>query len=171
MKLNLNKKVLFRTPQFPTNANLKDCWHELKASIKISSPDFYSIIENMQYEDIENDSRPVQYTIAKYFNRAKFRPTPYGTFASIGIGELGSAGEFLIVNEKMSRKRFKDWDSIISAQNQWRHLPFNTLFYRANTSFYKCGDLIRCIVSGCILSYLCIQVKLMRYFLMALVKS
>jgi len=145
MKLNLNKKVLFRTPQFPANANLKDSWEELKASIKISSPAFYSIIENMQFEDIENDSRPVQYTIAKYFNRAKFRPTPYGTFASIGIGELGSEGEFLIVNEKMSRKRFKDWNSIISAQNQWRHFPFNALYYRANTSFYRCGDLIRCI--------------------------
>ncbi|MDR3008611.1 MAG: lantibiotic dehydratase [Sphingobacterium sp.] len=145
MKLNLNKKVLFRTPQFPANANLKDSWEELKASIKISSPDFYSIIESMQYKDIENDSRPVQSTIAKYFNRAKFRPTPYGTFASIGIGTLGRAGEYLVVDEKMSRKRFKDWNSIISAQNQWRDFPLNTLCYQANTSFYKCGDLIRCI--------------------------
>lgn len=145
MKLYLNKKVLFRTPQFSVNATLKDCWNELKDSINISSPDFFRIIENMHYEDIENDSRPVKYTIAKYFNRAKFRPTPYGTFASIGMAHFGKADETLIVEHKAIRKSFIDWKEVIDLQSQWKQFPLHNLHFHSNTSFYKCGELIRCI--------------------------
>ncbi|MGE8426300.1 MAG: thiopeptide-type bacteriocin biosynthesis protein [Sphingobacterium sp.] len=145
MKYNLNKKVLFRTPQFPINAKLEDCWDDLKASIKISSPDFYKIIEHMHFEDIENDSRPVQYTIAKYFNRARFRPTPYGTFASIGIAGLGNPGDILTLNDKMIRHSFLDWREIIEFQDQWSQYSIQDLCFQTNSASYKCGELIRCI--------------------------
>lgn len=77
MKLKLHEKVVFRVPQFPVDATLRECWDELKKSIALASPEFYQYIKDTDYGGYENLSEPIKITVQKYFNRARFRATPY----------------------------------------------------------------------------------------------
>ncbi|MDE1193045.1 MAG: lantibiotic dehydratase [Arachidicoccus sp.] len=102
--------VLFRAPAFSVQASLDAVFRRLKAAIRLSSPDFYAIIEDLQTEDLKNRPEKVKFTIWKYFNRARFRATPYGLFAAVGMGTLGydrDAG--IVLSDNTEVKSFIDW--------------------------------------------------------------
>jgi len=109
MKLTIAKSILFRTPLLPVNAQLEDCWEELKSAIALSSQDFYKEIADVPKEQIHTLSVKVQFTIWKYFNRSRYRATPYGRFASFGVGELMPGGNPFVVERKQKEHRFADW--------------------------------------------------------------
>lgn len=118
MKIKLFDKVLYRAPQFPVNATLEDCWPELKASIKNASSYFYGIVKDLAYDDIEKQSPSIQHTIAQYFNRAKHRATPYGTFAGIGVCPIKKdVGSALVIAAEKQVHRFPDWKSAESLRH------------------------------------------------------
>lgn len=145
MKTKLHPAVLFRIPQFPIDAQLKDCWEELKASISISSPDFFHIIKDLKAEDIGGQSIAVQATVFKYFNRARFRSTPYGTFASWGMCRASAQDRTLIVSSKAETVSFSDWSESTEASELWKEYPMEELLFLANSSWYKVGQSIRYI--------------------------
>lgn len=146
MKLNIFSKVLFRVPQFPKNTTLAGAWPELKRSIKDASSYFYNLIKDLEYEDIAKQPPNVRFTIAKYFNRAKYRATPYGTFAGIGIAPIshGLQSELTISGDR-KEYRFRDWRQAGQYAQLWKELPLETLYLQANSSHYRVGDVIRYI--------------------------
>lgn len=81
MKLIINPTIIYRTSKFPLNATLENHWDELKDTIKIASPDFYKVIKDIPKEELTDLAPNISFTIWKYFNRAKYRATPFGTFA------------------------------------------------------------------------------------------
>ncbi len=81
----ISPAAIFRIPKFPLSAGLASCWPDLKSAIQSSSPSFYEQIKDLDARDLENTDPKIFHSISKYFNRAKYRPVPYGSFASIGI--------------------------------------------------------------------------------------
>ncbi|MEQ7802075.1 thiopeptide-type bacteriocin biosynthesis protein [Pedobacter sp. ASV1-7] len=143
-KLYLHDTVLFRIPQFPLNAKLEDCWEALKASIADASPDFYEMIRDLQPSDIPNQSSGVQITIGKYFNRARFRATPYGSFAGFGVcGLTQNDQEPIVINEKPISHHFRNWPEIADLNDFWKNKPDHDILVFANSSYYRIGDQIR----------------------------
>ena len=111
MKLNIHPSIIFRTPKFSYQADLASCWDELKEAIAVSSSAFYETIKDVQADDLNNLPSKVSFTIWKYFNRAKYRSTPYGTFASFSFlnQAFQTAESKIIINEAQVVHRFIDW--------------------------------------------------------------
>lgn len=102
--------VFYRVPAFPVDAALCSYWEQLKVAIKVASPEFYGIIKDLQAHDLNNQLEKVRFTVWKYFNRARFRATPYGLFASVGMGTLGNDKEMdIVLSDKTEVKGFIDW--------------------------------------------------------------
>lgn len=113
MKLHLKPNIVYRIPKFPYNASLEECWEELKASIAASSKDFYQQIEHTRAKDIKELPERTQLTIWKYFNRARFRCVPYGSFASVGIFNLHQSKESpMVVSTQRELHQYTDWSAI-----------------------------------------------------------
>jgi thiopeptide-type bacteriocin biosynthesis protein len=104
MKLSIFEQAIYRVPQFNANANLKDSWDELKQSIKLSSSDFYDQIKDTDADEVHNLSTPLFNTVWKYFNRSRFRATPYGRFAGFGLVNLSDRKANGFVSIKSSQK-------------------------------------------------------------------
>ncbi|MNU20692.1 hypothetical protein D3C71_89410 [compost metagenome] len=143
MKINLYPKILFRVPQFSIDTQLVDCWHALKESIRISSPEFFQIIKDLSAEQIGEQSIAVQVTIFKYFNRARFRATPYGTFAMWGLCRHDSVVTPMIVSSNFQKNCFSDWSETKGTSESWKLIPIDQLLFQANSTWYKVGGSIR----------------------------
>lgn len=143
MKLSINPFLVLRIPAFAVDEDLTAVWEDLKVAISQSSPDFYDQIKSIRVEDLSNVEPKIQYTIWKYFNRARYRGTPYGSFAGFATTFLSDFDDPLIVEAKQNLHRFKDWDEV--------NIPFGaieTLFkperqYIANSSIYYTNRTIR----------------------------
>jgi len=142
MKLTIAKDILFRTPLLPVNAKPEDCWEELKAAIAISSPDFYKEISEISQEQIHSLSAKAQFTIWKYFNRSRYRATPYGRFASFGMGELVQGANPLVIENKQDEHHFLDWTM---KDNLVLHSVTDETVIQTNTTCYQANGGIRYI--------------------------
>ncbi len=144
MKIKLFNTALFRVSQFPTNAELKDCWPALKLSIKDASSYFYNIIHDLDYDEIENQPKNIKNTITKYFNRARFRATPYGTFASVGTLQLSDqASSRITISSEAKVHNFIDWSYIKESEYSWKESDFDKLAFQTNTTYYESSGMIR----------------------------
>ena len=85
MKLNNLNLSLCRVPAFSIQDELSQVWPDLKAKIQIASPSFYEQISTIKANEIVALPEKVQYTIWKYFNRSKYRATPFANFASYSV--------------------------------------------------------------------------------------
>ncbi|WP_313155998.1 lantibiotic dehydratase [Sphingobacterium multivorum] len=144
MKPELLTKVLYRIPQFPIDAELHHCWDDLKKSIKTASAYFYSLIKDIDARDVVNQSEAVQFTIAKYFNRAKLRSTPYGSFASIGVCSLADGVSGILIEEHRTEQKFVDWKLTDAIRKYWKEKE-EDLMLQTNSSCYQVGNEIRYI--------------------------
>ncbi|NRF41117.1 lantibiotic dehydratase [Pedobacter foliorum] len=140
--LKLHPKALLRTPQFSVDAELNSCWEDLKVSISHAAPGFYSLIKNIDYAGLQLASEQVQYTVWKYFNRARYRATPFGSFAGVGILDLvRNHNTTTKVASKQHLHHFRDWslaDMTIPFTS-----PIEDLFFFANSSYYVFQSSIR----------------------------
>lgn len=145
-KLELNPKVIVRSPRFPHDIELRDCWEELKELIKESSPDFYERISSLSFQQFQNTDKRLQETVSKYFNRAKYRSTPYGSFASVSNAELTYKTCQLKFSNSIIKHKFSSWktrntditfdpESVLSGHSK--------IF--SNTTFYRVADELRFI--------------------------
>jgi len=147
MKLTLSPLSICRTPIFSVNTNLEDSWDLLKGYIEESSPAFYNIIKDYSFNDYEGLSIKTRFTIWKYFNRARFRPTPYGSFASFSIVPVlqKNAPANIIHTKTTILHSFANWQEKehINFDSKW--LTHHSSLFIANSSIYECLDDIRYI--------------------------
>ena len=97
MKLQPLKQVFCRTPAFSIETSLFAVWDELKKKIKSSSTTFYQIIAQAPATDWEQLDEKVRFTLWKYFNRSKYRATPFGSFAAFSVLPLAPRASKLTI--------------------------------------------------------------------------
>jgi thiopeptide-type bacteriocin biosynthesis protein len=138
MKFKIAEKTLYRVPQFPIDAILKDCWDELKKSIALSSPDFYKEIVNTKYENWQLLSVKSRQTILKYFNRSKYRPVPFGTFAAVGLidPKPNDSSNSILLDDTQIANSFIDWPNKEHASYQFEDVVDENCFLFSNSTYY-----------------------------------
>ncbi|MGM9474828.1 thiopeptide-type bacteriocin biosynthesis protein [Pedobacter sp. GSP4] len=147
MKLNIQPSFIFRTPKFSYQSELSDCWEELKEAISFSSAAFYETIKEVKASELSTLPPKVYFTIWKYFNRAKFRSTPYGTFASFSLLNQGiqpGAGQ-IIIQEQQHVRTLVDWPYKNNIELPVAELLQKNCMLFSNSSYYYTADSIRYI--------------------------
>src|ERR1700744_1766506 len=86
--LKLMDTIICRTPVFAIEDDLATCWPTLKELIRESSPEFYRVIAEWGYEQVAKNDEKATLSVWKYFNRARFRSTPFGNFAAISFARV-----------------------------------------------------------------------------------
>ncbi|RNL55053.1 lantibiotic dehydratase [Pedobacter jejuensis] len=147
MKVKIYPDVVFRTPKFSYKSTLVDCWDDLKAAISISSDAFYQTIKDVTAEELTLLPSKVFFTIWKYYNRAKFRSTPYGTFAGFSIlnAAFNPSETKIVVQEDQTVHKFIDWPYKNSLNFSLADLLKSNCLLFANSSYYFTTSSIRYI--------------------------
>ncbi|WP_161805854.1 lantibiotic dehydratase [Pedobacter sp. Hv1] len=145
MKITPFQLIICRTPAFPIENTLTSVWEELKEKIKTSSPIFYALIADKKVNEIELLPQKIQFTIWKYFNRARYRATPFGSFASFSTFPLhNDVTEPAQLQSLMMEHTFTDWsekDSDVDVKDSLNHATF----ILSNSTVYEVGNEIRYI--------------------------
>jgi thiopeptide-type bacteriocin biosynthesis domain len=122
-------------------ANLEDSWAALKESIKYSTPEFYHLIHGLSYSEFPLQPEHIKRTVLKYFNRAKYRCTPYGSFAAVGIVDIvHSGGSDNILEKERVLHELINWPEVAALSNE-ANIEELQLF--ANSTFYTLDGFIR----------------------------
>jgi len=137
--------ILCRTPVFSINDTLEDRWEELKALIQSSSPAFYALIEKFQPKDLAKVDEKLRFTIWKYFNRCRFRSTPFGAFAATAILPLGPNGSAIQLSKELTLHEFNDWSNKDQFTKNISEVLKNSKQIIANSTCYRIGGEIRYI--------------------------
>ncbi|GAA4804036.1 hypothetical protein GCM10023231_36380 [Olivibacter ginsenosidimutans] len=145
MNLKLLSTALCRTPLFSYQDTLQDQWEALKKAVQISSEDFYALIKDVKSDELEHLPPKIKYACWKYFNRARFRSTPFGAFGSVSLVPLNNQEDTLILTGKPSLKNFVDWQQKDIFLKNTTEIYHKARFFLANTSFYTCGRQLRYI--------------------------
>ena len=147
MKLTISPTSITRTPVFSHQKDLSMVWNELKDYIHESSPSFFEMIKDYDYTDLQSLEPKIRFTIWKYFNRAKFRATPYGNFAAFSVIPVSyeNSTEPITLSKKNIVHRFINWQEKenFNFDSKWliRHAGFLT----TNTTAYIGGEELRYI--------------------------
>ncbi|OJW16876.1 lantibiotic dehydratase [Mucilaginibacter sp. 44-25] len=147
MDVKLHNKAICRTPVFTINDIFHDKWNELKNLIAEASPEFYNLIKDIEISKIDSLPERVQITIWKYFNRAKYRATPFGGFASVSLLQTSNTDFHSIQLSKTPQTLLlPDWRKIIE-HSDLRTSIGQATFFQANSTLYRFGGQIRYIRS------------------------
>lgn len=142
MKYRLFNTGLCRTSAFSSQQSLQEIWAELKLKIAESSPVFFDCIREVKAREIALLPQKVQYTIWKYYNRARYRTTPFGSFAAVSTFEFTEWDtEAALINPEMTFHHFLDW-----AQKDHLSMPSNlhkNMLLLSNASYYLLADEVR----------------------------
>ena len=138
MKIAPFDKIICRTPAFGVNQTLAEVWEQLKLKIEESSPSFYELIKNLNHADLKMLDERSRFTIWKYLNRAKFRSTPYGTFA--GFSFLKSAemelADGIVVQKRQDIHEFVDWPEKNKLHLDYAGILKSNVLLFSNSSYY-----------------------------------
>lgn len=147
MKLQIQPTVIFRTPKFSYQAELAGCWEELKEAISISSAAFYETIKDVKANELAGLPPKIHFTIWKYFNRSKFRATPYGTFASFSLlnNAIKPTALPIVVQETLQVRELVDWPHKNNIRFQLDELLAKNCKLFSNSSYYLTPNSIRYI--------------------------
>lgn len=104
--------AICRSPLFPIESKLVDAWPVLKRLIKDSAPEFYAIIAELDAADLQNQSEKIRFTIWKYFNRSRYRATPFGEFAAISIVPVQKDIGTIVLQQHMDTLSRPDWKAV-----------------------------------------------------------
>jgi thiopeptide-type bacteriocin biosynthesis protein len=143
MKFSPFDKIICRTSAFGINQTIQEVFEELKLKIEESSPGFYGIIKSLKASDLNQLDDKMKFTIWKYFNRATFRSTPFGSFAAITTvkASFNHASEMVIKNE-LKHYHLIDWS------NKEKYISndiSNAKYLLSNSSIYFVAQEIRYI--------------------------
>lgn len=136
MKITVTSHTVCRTPIFPLSSTIEESWTKLKSLIAESSPEFYQQIAHIDETAITDLPEKLRFTIWKYFNRCRYRPTPFGEFASLTIIDnlKGEQGD-IVVSGLVECHRWFDWSGSESVLNL-PHYDLKTLIC-CNPTIYK----------------------------------
>jgi len=115
-------------------------------AIYIASPSLHARIDKWL-----NESNPVKraktgVTLLKYFIRMTSRPTPFGLFAGVGLGQLSDKTSINASDDTLqSRKTRFDLFMLGQLKAATARKAIKDLSYCANPSIYVCGNTIRYI--------------------------
>jgi lantibiotic biosynthesis protein len=138
--------IIYRTPVFSLDGDLSEVWDSLKEKIKESSLSFYQNIADISADGIGSLDSKSRFTIWKYFNRAKFRATPFGSFAAVSIVPLSkTAGSDLQIASEMVIHSFRNWADKLFDNEDASLLVNESLYFICNSSIYKVGNELRFI--------------------------
>lgn len=127
--------AICRSPLFPIESELADVWPVLKRLIKDSAPEFYAVIANLDAADLQNQSEKIRFTIWKYFNRSRYRATPFGEFAAISTIPIQKHIDAIVLQQGMDILSLPDWKAI---QNiSYDHRSLEKANYRTNPLCYR----------------------------------
>ncbi|MDQ8052400.1 MAG: thiopeptide-type bacteriocin biosynthesis protein [Pedobacter sp.] len=144
MDLKPLDKIICRTPVFGINALLSQVLAELKAKIEESSPVFAELVTDLDAANLDQLPDRIRYALWKYFNRSKFRSTPFGSFAAITLLHIADQlPAKIIVTKDLDRHYFIDWSKKQQYLNQIKQHIEPDQFFLSNSSIYFTGDEIR----------------------------
>ncbi|RAJ29627.1 lantibiotic dehydratase [Pedobacter cryoconitis] len=145
MKLTISPVSITRTPVFSHVEDLGNVWDELKDYIHESSPTFFEMISAYEYSDLKALDPKIKFTIWKYFNRAKFRATPYGNFAAFSIIPIDNENSTapVTLSKKHIVHRFINWQEKEHFNTDPKWLISHARFLTTNTTAYIGGGELR----------------------------
>ncbi|MES2274985.1 MAG: thiopeptide-type bacteriocin biosynthesis protein [Bacteroidota bacterium] len=146
MELKAFDILLCRTPVFSVEDDLDEKWDELKTMIRDSSPPLFEIIKDLDYRQLKSAGKKINYSIWKYFNRARFRATPYGRFAAFSTVHLKN-GECpsLVLKHKLNTLDLIDWGAKDCQINGFRKVLKYAEWFQINSSIYRVRSELRFI--------------------------
>jgi thiopeptide-type bacteriocin biosynthesis protein len=136
-ELTLMDTVICRTPAFSPSDQLDERWDELKRMIREASEEFYNLVEKIDHDQLAHTNEKIRFSVWKYFNRSRFRSTPFGSFAGISYIPLTANSEPLTLEDTFIRHEFTDWshkDTRNGKVPQW---------FLTNAIYYIVGHEIR----------------------------
>ena len=139
--LQLMPDVICRTPAFSPADQLNDHWPVLKQMIREASPTFFHIIAELSYKELTQASEKIQHTVWKYFNRARYRATPFGRFAAISVLPV-SASPTILQRESIVRN-LTDWTEKDNLLEDMQELIKASGLFRSNATYYELGKEVR----------------------------
>lgn len=145
MKITISPVVLLRIPAFSITDQLVEVWEELKIAISFSSSAFYEKIKEVHAHELNTLDPKVRFTIWKYFNRSKYRSTPYGSFAGFAVAELRDSSPEVVFSREQHLHRFKDWSYRNDLNVSNEDLTSVERLYFSNSSAYSTSRSIRFI--------------------------
>lgn len=143
MKKNLNHKLtgtqhaICRSPLFSLETTLEQAWPQLKRIIQDSAPGFFPFIAELDADGLAGQPEKIRHTVWKYFNRSRYRSTPFGEFAALSLVANGihtANSSHVILQEKMEVGQWPDWDSIPTVSFDNKSLRGS--LFRSNPSCY-----------------------------------
>jgi thiopeptide-type bacteriocin biosynthesis protein len=122
IKYNANDFFMIRTPLLSTNdyllmfdnvseidmkKNLKDKFKEpfLNETLAVASNDLLEALDRTDITDSSKSSDQVTSSLIKYFIRLSTRPTPFGLFSGISMGEFDKESKIIISEKSQHTKR------------------------------------------------------------------
>lgn len=145
MKISPFDKIICRTPAFGINQTLQEVWEELKVKIEESSPSFYQLIKDVSITNLDFLEEKTKFTIWKYFNRAKFRSTPFGSFAAITtVKSTFNPTAQIVLSKDMKPYHFIDWSH---KKTEFSNVILAAKYLLSNSSIYFVAQEIRYIKS------------------------
>ncbi|TXD49759.1 lantibiotic dehydratase family protein [Polaribacter sp. IC073] len=116
-----------------------------REAIFLASPDLYNQIIKWEQGKLQDEQKieKLKFSILKYFTRISSRCTPFGLFASCGVGEFGYETNIQLNNTNVYERHTR-FDTTFLNQLSQELLKIdvikeNVLFY-PNTSIYKIGN-------------------------------
>ncbi|MDN3580922.1 lantibiotic dehydratase [Mucilaginibacter flavus] len=138
--------IIGRTPAFSSEEKLEEKWHNLKDLIAESSPAFYQVINNLPPPDFKTLDNKVDFSIWKYFNRARFRATPYGAFAAFSTFKVSNDADTpIMIDPKMIRHQFTNWTHKEEHLNDVNATVLLSGSFIINSTIYAVGNHYRYI--------------------------
>lgn len=143
-KLFLGAQAVCRTPAFSPDDQLEDKFEELKSMIREASPAFFEVIASTTKEELIQQSDKIKYTLWKYFNRARYRATPFGKFSGISIVPYHVNGN-LVLADSLMINYFTDWQAIEDQICKTAAALKESTEFILNASLYQVGNAYRYI--------------------------
>ncbi|MDP9079334.1 MAG: lantibiotic dehydratase [Bacteroidota bacterium] len=140
MKIKLLDVILCRTPAFGLTDEIEEKWDSLKHLISEASPAFAEIVERVGVNELKDLSEKAAFTAWKYFNRAKYRATPFGSFAAITtMPHTTGESNQPIIERKISAIEFTNWEEKDLLTTDLGELAVNSKYFQTNSAIYLVG--------------------------------
>lgn len=108
--MEIAKQIIVRACTLPRVAELANYWNTLLEMIADSSPVLWEKIKDISPSAFQSLDQRTRLSVLRYFNRAKFRPIPYGKFASVGTFMPAKVKEFTL-NQQVQVRSLPDWSA------------------------------------------------------------
>lgn len=150
---------LIRSPRLPLSLfdkinsqnSEKDFWHfvvlllkdpQILDAIAIASQDLYDQLIPILNEPFKEETRQLLPAIYKYISRMSIRPTPFGKFSSISVGNISNDKTKLVLSSRFHSKYRLDYSSqeIINQKLLRNSKTLENVVFYPNTTLIDHGD-------------------------------